>query len=211
MGIQFCKKCLKDVSDEDAVVLDYKFTCPTCKTQLVYFGKEQSKLSDQGKGVKVEPVNVEAIKTTRVDTIRHDGPDSVHMLIQADLQKNPNDTKALNQLAKYHRSNNAFDRAEKIYVDLIKLEPKQIQYYRSLADIYATMKQFDKAINILKQMAQMSLDDEMVFYNLGIAYAQVDNVEESKRAFVRARQLTLDLSFKKTVEDILKRFESDDS
>jgi len=203
MAIQYCKKCSTAVSDDDAVVKDYIFTCPSCGTQLVYFGSEQSNLTTEGMSVK--PVDVKGVQKTTLQTLRPDKLDDVFLLIQADLDKNPKDLKALNQMAKYHRSHGEYKKAIEYCLTLIRLEPKQLQYYRSLADIYAAQKRYVKAVAVLKKMLTLAPEDEMVFYNLGIALVHTGKPKQALQAFDRAIHFTQDLSFCQSIRDIMSK------
>lgn len=101
-------------------------------------------------------------------------------------------TEALNSLADYYIKTGQYDRAVKIYRQLLKLDGKNSGIYADLGYVYGLRGDLDKAIENYKTSLRYNSEEDDVYTRLGGAYEKKGLLEEALQAYTRAYQLNPD-------------------
>ncbi|HUC87047.1 MAG TPA: tetratricopeptide repeat protein [Candidatus Saccharimonadales bacterium] len=97
-------------------------------------------------------------------------------------------TTKINELAEYagHMlASNKYTGAEKIYLQILKIDHRHTATYSRLGKVYMAMKNSSDAIECFQVATQLS-PDEPTFYNLGVAYYENRNPMKAIAAFEKA-------------------------
>jgi tetratricopeptide (TPR) repeat protein len=97
-------------------------------------------------------------------------------------------TTKINELADYAGhllASNKYTGAEKIYLQILKIDHRHTSTYSRLGKVYLAMKNSTNAIECFQIASQLS-PDEATFYNLGVAYYENRNPMKAIAAFEKA-------------------------
>ncbi len=114
----------------------------------------------------------------------------------------------LTEYASRLRATNKFTSAEKVYLEILKLDHRHVPTYSRLGTLYSAQRNFTDAIECF-QMATQLKPSGATFYNLGLGYFENKNYIKAIAAFEKAnmfeptmqRYVGLAKAFKKTGED----------
>ena len=82
-----------------------------------------------------------------------------------------------------------FADAEQNFLDVIRLNPKEVEAYEYLGEIYIEKREFDHAIETLEYAKQLSPNDDRIAFDLGTVHVQRGDLEKGKRFFEQAVEL----------------------
>ncbi len=69
--------------------------------------------------------------------------------------------------------------AEQIFLDIIRLSPKEVEAYEYLGEIYLARKEYDHAIETLKFALELNPNDDRIYLDLGSVFEQQGNLERA--------------------------------
>ena len=72
-----------------------------------------------------------------------------------------------------------YDSAEQKYIEIISLDPKNVDAYRGLAELYIIQKSFDEAKQTYEHILKLNKDDSLAYIELAELYLKT---EESRKA-----------------------------
>jgi len=72
-----------------------------------------------------------------------------------------------------------FEEAEKKYLDILNLDPKNIAAYRGLGEIYFSQRQYEEAIQTFMHILKISKDDVPAFFQLAEIYYKLENFDKA--------------------------------
>ena len=78
--------------------------------------------------------------------------------------------KAWNNLGECYRNMELFDQAVEAYLEAIRLNERNVVYYRNLAYSYIQQDRLDKAEEIFKKAIELSIADDFIHFKLGEVY-----------------------------------------
>ena len=82
------------------------------------------------------------------------------------------------------------DAAEQAYRDALRINPRFVQAYVNLADLYRASQQDDKAVELLQSALDNRVDHGVIHYALGLALVRQQKIPEAIEAFERAVEVT---------------------
>ena len=86
-------------------------------------------------------------------------------------------------------SSGKFEEAEKFYINIITLEPKNTRAYKALGAIYLKKGNWQDAKESFDQVSKLDDKDDEVWANLGLSLEKLGNLEKARHAFERAVKL----------------------
>jgi len=92
--------------------------------------------------------------------------------------KNSSIEQTFNQAIKYHE-NKQLKLAEKIYIEIIKKNPKHIGALNNLGIIYFSIKKFDKSIKIFEKISTIDANYLGAYNNLGLLFKQIGDYKKA--------------------------------
>ena len=92
--------------------------------------------------------------------------------------------------AEHARLEERYEDAEKLYIEALKADAKNIEAYRGLAELYLTQKQTDQAAEILEFLLRLQSDDDRALGRLGQIEANRGNFEEAEARYLRSIELS---------------------
>lgn len=91
----------------------------------------------------------------------------------------------LTEYASRLRAANKYTSAEKVYLQILKLDHKHVSTYSRLGTLYSAMKNYGDAIECFEMTTQLKPSGS-TFYNLGLAYFENRNFIKSIAAFEKS-------------------------
>ena len=91
----------------------------------------------------------------------------------------------LTKFARRLRANNKYTGAEKVYLQILKIDHRHAATYQQLGTLYMAMKNYADAIECFQLATQLS-PSGMTFYNLGLALYENRNPVKAVAAFEKA-------------------------
>ena len=95
------------------------------------------------------------------------------------LNKNPNDTVALQNLASIYHALKENEKAIEIYEKLVKLKPNNHEFKAFLGYLYYENEQLDKAEENLNEALEIDTMEPFVLFLLGNVYARKGKISEA--------------------------------
>jgi protein O-GlcNAc transferase len=92
-------------------------------------------------------------------------------------------------LATRHHQEGKWEQAEKIYKEILKVEPNNFYALQYLGVLNIQYKHFDSAIQYIKKALQSKPDDSHAYYNLGIAFGGIGHLDEALICYQNAIRL----------------------
>jgi tetratricopeptide (TPR) repeat protein len=96
------------------------------------------------------------------------------------------DSASLLEDADYARREGRHEQAEKIYIDVLKADAKNVDAYRGLADLYIDQKLYDQAAETLEFLLRLTGDDDRALGRLGQIEASRGNFEQAEARYLRS-------------------------
>ncbi|MFA5854026.1 MAG: tetratricopeptide repeat protein [Patescibacteria group bacterium] len=97
---------------------------------------------------------------------------------------------ALLDQAEHARLEERYEEAEKLYIEALKADAKNVEAYRGLAELYLAQKQPDQAAEILEFLLRLQSDDDRALGRLGQIEANRGNFEEAEARYLRSIELS---------------------
>lgn len=118
--------------------------------------------------------------------------------------KNQAKIEELTDYARRLRAANKYTAAEKVYMQILKIDHRHVQTYSRLGTLYSTQRNYSEAIDAFQMSTQLKPSGG-TYYNLGLAYFENRNYMKAVAAFEKAvmfeptlqRYIALAKSFKK--------------
>lgn len=104
----------------------------------------------------------------------------------ATLQYNPNDIKALNNIAFYYSRNGNKEKARQIWNRIFELDPKYTGSYIGLAKIEMDSKNYREAIKYLKKSLEVKNNNIQILNTLALAYIQLGEYGKANNYLTKA-------------------------
>ena len=148
-------------------------------------------LSDPIRMVRLEagrvlaPVNLSAMDDAKRQAIEQ----GIESYIDAQLTNADRAESYLNiGLVRLQQGNT--DAAEKAYRDALRVNPRFVQAYVNLADLYRADQHDDKAIELLQSAIDNRVDHGVIYYALGLALVRQQKIPEAMKMFEHAVEAT---------------------
>lgn len=81
---------------------------------------------------------------------------------------------------------NELEKAEKKFIQSIKINPHNISAYYGLGDIYMELEQYDQSIEIFEHIIKLNNFEGKAFYKLGLIGLQKGNIDVARENFLKA-------------------------
>lgn len=101
----------------------------------------------------------------------------------------PERLEALLEQADQARQEERYEESEKLYIETLKHDPKHVEAYRGLAELYLAQKQPDQAAEILEFLLRLQADDDRALGRLGQIEATRGNFQEAETRYLRSIEL----------------------
>ncbi len=83
-----------------------------------------------------------------------------------------------------------YEEAERLYIEALKSDAKNVEAYRGLAELYLAQKQPDQAAEILEFLLRLQGDDDRALGRLGQIEASRGNFQEAEVRYLRSIELS---------------------
>jgi Flp pilus assembly protein TadD len=121
------------------------------------------------------------------------------------IEKEPKSVIAHSGLANALRDQKKFDQAIEEYRKVIELSPSTTTAYVNLASVYQySLKQMDQAIGVYRQGIEKNSKSVDLQVLLGIAYEQENKIEDAKKAYAAALEISAENQAAKAALERLK-------
>lgn len=87
------------------------------------------------------------------------------------------------------RSNAGLERygmAEESYIEILRLDPKHVEAYRGLAEVYIAQKQYEQAKETLEYLTHLHAEDDLAFERLGAVEVALGHLPEAEARFLQS-------------------------
>lgn len=81
------------------------------------------------------------------------------------------------------------EEAEKLYIDILRLDPHSVEAYRGLSEVYIDQKSYDQAKETLEFLLKLNKDDDRAFERLGAIEVFKGNFREAEERFLASIEL----------------------
>ena len=68
-----------------------------------------------------------------------------------------------------------FSAAQKVYLQVVSLDPKSTEGYYNLGTLYWNQQEYEKAIDAYKMAVELSPDDNNVLYSLAVSHLSIED------------------------------------
>ena len=99
--------------------------------------------------------------------------------LKARVEGAPNDTTLLNHLAQVLHDEGKYEEAAVYYEKFLKLSPQSVQGWLDLANVYAALKEWDKALEASTFLLDFVPHHPSAMYNMGAIHANLANFDEA--------------------------------
>lgn len=79
--------------------------------------------------------------------------------------------------------------AEQMFLDIIRLNSKEVEAYEYLGEIYTERREYEEAIESLAFAKQLNPKDDRIAYDLGVVYERRGDLDTAKRYYKEAVKL----------------------
>ncbi len=124
--------------------------------------------------------------------------------LEAQVKKNPSDTKLLLELAHLRNDSGLLDQAILDYKKYLQTNPGDADARIDMGVCYYKQKQYDLAIAEMKEALKYSPDHQIGHLNLGIVNLAAGNIEESKKWLTRAVEINPGTEIGKRAQELLQ-------
>ncbi|WKZ29508.1 MAG: tetratricopeptide repeat protein [Patescibacteria group bacterium] len=100
--------------------------------------------------------------------------------------------------AEHARLEERYEEAEKLYIEALKADAKNVEAYRGLAELYLAQRQPDQAAEILEFLLRLQGDDDRALGRLGQIEANRGNFEEAEVRYLRSIELATNATMYRT-------------
>lgn len=92
--------------------------------------------------------------------------------------------------AEHARKEARYEQAERIYIEVLKSDAKNVDAYRGLADLYIDQKLHDQAAETLEFLLRLTGDDDRALGRLGQVEASRGNFAEAEARYLRSIEVS---------------------
>jgi tetratricopeptide (TPR) repeat protein len=144
------------------------------------------------RALELDPRVAEAHSTLGEIHLRRGELDAAEQDFRAELAEHPGDERTVYTLATVLDLNRKSDAAATLLGPLLERHPEIAKARYLLGKILLARGEVEKAAEQLEAAAGLSPGDPMVYYQLGLAYRELDRTDESRQAFESFRALKKD-------------------
>lgn len=83
-----------------------------------------------------------------------------------------------------------YEDAERLYIEVLKADAKNVDAYRGLADLYIDQKLYDQAAETLEFLLRLTGDDDRALSRLGQVEASRGNFEQAEARYLRSIEVS---------------------
>ena len=160
------EKASQDVQEKNPKNLDILFT----------MGAIHSRQGDYPEALKYYQ---KFIRTKREDKKR---PEFTQLIVDTYTIED----KAWNNIGECYKNMELFDQAVEAYLEAIRLDERDVVYYRNLAYSYIQMERLDKAEETFKRAIELGIADDFIHFKLGEVYRVQDDPDRAMAQYDRA-------------------------
>ena len=102
----------------------------------------------------------------------------------------PVDSGAALDEAQKARSEERYEDAERMYIEVLKSDPKNADAYRGLAELFIDQKLYDQAAETLEFLLRLTGDDDRALGRLGQVEASRGNFQEAEARYLRSIEIS---------------------
>ena len=106
----------------------------------------------------------------------------------------PQDTALINHLAQLLHDDQRYEEAAAYYNRYLELSPKSVQGWLDLANVYAALKDWDKAIQATQSLLDFNPQNPSAMYNMGAIHANLSRTDEAIYWWTQVRDQEEDLA-----------------
>ncbi len=156
-ALLYCLHCFKEITEQ-------RVLCPTCKEKLRDFALDIVTISYPKLPSEFAPLRGKALN--------YPVPDVPLDILECEetLKYNPDNTEALLHMGMFYKSRGQIDLALKEFNKVLEKTPQHADAHRHLADIYMHQHNVPAATRELEKLKFLEGQNEMVLFNLGLAY-----------------------------------------
>ncbi len=186
--------------------------CPKCNTFLSYFGREASSLSTEAALALYDSTHIETDLHSYIGSYDTDlnQPAMNVMILECEdrLSFDPNDTDALECLAKHYASLRQVTIAKQYALQLLAINKKYPIAHKVLADIYIYEKQYEQALPHLRYclLRKKSVTE---FERLGYCFLHLNHIPNALKAFIHAKKIAKSTDSKDRLDTIIETLTED--
>lgn len=166
---------------------------------LFYSRKIEESITWLDKVIKQNPTSAEAYcYRGQVEAALNMNSERIEQFFDKSLELNPNYIEAIYQLARYYMnkpnvSDSCFQKARRLLLRLIEIQPLNPKVHSRLGMVYYYLKQPSLSENAYKTALQLNDKDYNTHYNLGeLYYSQFKQPEKAIREFKKTIQIKRD-------------------
>lgn len=104
--------------------------------------------------------------------------------LKAGIEKNPNDTLKMRELADFYFQSHKPDEALMYYNMILDKNPKRTDILHNITNLYYVQKDLEKAEQVTRQIISIDKDDVYAHYNLGAIFATVGKKDEARKIWL---------------------------
>lgn len=82
-----------------------------------------------------------------------------------------------------------YGEAEAVYLDVIRLNPKEVEAYEGLGEVYLEKKEYEHAIQTLEFARGLNPNEERIYYDLGMVFQLTGDLDKALRHFKQCVEL----------------------
>lgn len=86
---------------------------------------------------------------------------------------------ALMQQGKQVFEDGNYGEAEQIFLDVIRLNPQEVEAYEYLGEVYSQKKEYDHAIETLEFARHLNPNEDRIYYDIGMVYQEQGDTKKS--------------------------------
>lgn len=79
--------------------------------------------------------------------------------------------------------------AEETFLDIIRINPKEVEAYEYLGEVYFEKKEYDHAVETLEFAKTLNPNDDRIYFDLGRVYQQTAEYDQAMEMFKRCVEL----------------------
>jgi tetratricopeptide (TPR) repeat protein len=114
-------------------------------------------------------------------------------VLEAALERNPNDTEALALMGRIYQNRQQLDDARAVYEKIIEQGAADEDTYLTLGNLYLDQGQLDMALDVFQQLVQAYSGSYAGFFFLGKTYEQQNYYSKAEEAYRRSLELEPEL------------------
>jgi len=80
--------------------------------------------------------------------------------------------------------------AEQIFLDVIRLNPQEVEAYEYLGEVYSQKKEYENAIETLEFAKKLSPNEDRIYYDLGVVYEMQGGTQKALENFQECVRLS---------------------